>query len=78
MRANELAEKVALLKDGVPVEINGLWFRAMRINDDDPQTPCLYCNVDCLCRGDVAEVCTALDFLSKSVWYLYCMNDPLD
>lgn len=78
MKKNELAEKVALLKDGVTVEINGLLFRAMKINDDDPQTPCLFCNVDCLCRGDVAEVCTELDFLSRSVWYLHCVNDPLD
>ena len=65
-----LAEKVALLKDGQMVEIDGLLFSAKRINEDDPQTPCLYCNVDCLCRGDVAEVCTELDFISKSVWYL--------
>lgn len=66
-----LREKVALLKDGQIVEIDHLLFRAKRINDDDPQTPCLCCNVDCLCRGDVAEVCFELDLLSKSVWYLY-------
>lgn len=78
MKKDELAEKVALLKDGVTVEIDGLMFRAMRINDDDPWTHCLYCNVDCLCHGDVAEVCMELDFQSKSVWYLHCVNDPLD
>lgn len=66
-----LAEKVALLKDGQIVEIDNLLFSAKRINDEDPQTPCLYCNVDCLCHGDVAEICAELDFLSKSVWYLY-------
>lgn len=66
-----LAEKVALLKDGQIVEIDNLLFSAKRINDDTPQIPCYYCNVDCLCRGDVAEVCAELDFLSKSVWYLY-------
>lgn len=71
MKAKMLAQKVALLKDGQVVEIDGLLFSAKRINDDDPQTPCLYCNVDCLCRSDVAEVCTELDFLSKSTWYLY-------
>lgn len=71
MRIRELAQKVALLKDGQIVRIDGLYFSAKRINDDDPQTPCLYCNVDCLCKGDIAEVCTELDFLSKSVWYLY-------
>lgn len=66
-----LAEKVALLKDGQIVEIDNLLFSAKRINDDDPPIPCAHCNVDCLCRGDVAEVCAELDFLSKSVWYLY-------
>lgn len=78
MKTSVLVEKVALLKDGVPVEIDGLWFKALRINDDDPQTPCLYCNVDCLCQGDIAEVCTELDFLSKSVWYLHLLGDTLD
>lgn len=70
MNYKELAKKVALLKDGQIVEIDNLLFSAKRINEDDPQTPCLYCNVDCLCRGDVAEVCTELDFISKSVWFL--------
>lgn len=71
MKHAELRQKVALLKDGQIVEIDGLLFSAKRTNDEDPQTPCLYCNVDCLCKGDIAEVCTELDFLSKSVWYLY-------
>lgn len=71
MNPKELVKKVALLKAGQIVEIDGLLFSAWRINDEDPQTPCLYCNVDCLCHGDVAQVCTELDFLSKSVWYLH-------
>ena len=77
MKHDELAKKVALLKSGVPVQIDGLMFKAFRINDDSPQTPCSRCNVDCLCRGDVAEVCTELDFLSKSVWFLYLIDDFL-
>ena len=71
MRQRELIQKVALLKAGQIVEIDDLLFGAKRTNDDDPYTPCFYCNVDCLCRGDVAEICKELDFLSKSVWYLY-------
>lgn len=71
MNAKELAQKVALLKDGQVVEIDGLLYSAKRINDYDPMWPCLYCNVDCLCRGNVAEVCIELDFMSKSVWFLY-------
>lgn len=70
MNQRKLRRIVAQLKNGLIVEINGNYFGAKRINDDDPQTPCLYCNVDCLCRDDVAQVCTELDFMSKSVWYL--------
>lgn len=71
MNHREISKKVALLKAGQIVEISGLMFSAKRIDDNDPLWPCLYCNVDCLCRGDIAAVCTELDFLSKSVWYLY-------
>lgn len=71
MNSKDLAEKVALLKAGQLVEIDGLMFSAKRINDDNPPSPCDYCNVDCLCRGDVAEVCTELDFLNRKLWYLY-------
>ena len=70
MNQRKLRKTVELLKSGQVVEIDTNYFGAKRINDDDPQTPCLYCNVDCLCRGDVAEVCNELDFMSKSVWYL--------
>lgn len=71
MNLREISKKVALLKAGQIVEINGLMFSAKRIDDNDEPIPCLYCNVDCLCHGDIAEVCTELDFVSKSVWYLY-------
>lgn len=71
MKQEELRKKVALLKDGQCVEIDGLIFSALRMGEDEPESPCFYCNVDCLCKGDVAEVCTGLDSLSKSVWYLH-------
>lgn len=70
MNQKELAKKVALLKDGQIVEIDGLLFSAKKVNEYWPQTPCKYCNIDCLCRGDVAEVCGELDWMSKSTWYL--------
>ena len=71
MNHKELAEKVALLKDGQIVQIDGLLFSAKRVNEYFNDEVCMHCNVDCLCRGDVAEVCTELDFMSKSVWYLH-------
>lgn len=71
MNQREINEKVALLKDGQIVEVDGLKFSAIRISDDDPETPCFYCNVDCVCNGNVALVCAELDFSSKSLWYLW-------
>lgn len=70
MKLDELRQKVALLKDGQVVEIDGLYYKAKRVPECWPQDACYYCNIDCLCHGDVAQVCTELDFLSKSVWYL--------
>lgn len=71
MKAKDLNEKIALLKDGQHVEIDGMIFSAKSINPTFPYSPCAECNVDCLCHGDVAEVCIMLDFMSKTVWYLH-------
>lgn len=70
MKLSELRQKVALLKDGQVVEIDGLYFQAKRIPEHWEDATCSYCDIDCLCRGDVARICIELDFLSKSVWYL--------
>lgn len=70
MNEKKMAETVALLKDGQRVEIDGLIFSAKRVPSEFHTNPCHVCNVDCLCRGDVAEVCFELDFMSKSRWYL--------
>lgn len=71
MTQKELAEKVALLKDGQLVEIDGHMFRAFRTNGIVAQNPCTYCNVDCLCHGDIAKVCNELHFMGKSSWFLF-------
>lgn len=65
-----MAEIIALLKDGQIVEIDGNMFMAQTLDDGDSDSPCWLCNVDCLCRGDVARVCEELDLYSKSEWYL--------
>ena len=70
MNQKELAEKVALLKDGQKVEIDGHVFSAKRILDENQLSPCLFCNVDCICLGDITDVCNELDFMSKTEWYL--------
>lgn len=71
MNYKKKAEKIALLKDGLIVNIDGLAFSAKKINEYEDESPCYYCNVDCLCRGDVTEICKSLDFVGEDTWYLF-------
>lgn len=71
MKQKELAKKVAQLKAGQLVEIDGLIFSAKRIHPTFHASPCNICNVDCLCDDNIEQVCCELNFLSKSVWYLH-------
>lgn len=70
MKVNDLKRKVQLLKAGQPVEIDGLIFTAKRRPLDCHEYPCSLCNVDCLCKGDVATICADLDWMSQYRWYL--------
>lgn len=70
MTKKELREKVALLKDGQVVQIEGDFFRAVRLLDDWQVRACEACDLDSVCRGDVAIVCTELDHPLYTKWYL--------
>lgn len=70
MTRKELNEKVQLLKAGQVVEIAGDWFRACKVAEGWQGRPCEYCGMDCLCKDDVAEVCSELDWPSYDRWYL--------
>lgn len=75
MKKKELYQKVELLKAGQIVEINSDFFKAVRI-DDVEFFPCLdICKLDCICKGDVNEICNELDLSSKSQWYLKLASD---
>ena len=70
MNKKELYQKIELLKAGQIVEINSDFFKAVRIEDEDIR-PCVdICDLDCICKGDVAEICDELDWNSKTRWYL--------
>lgn len=71
MNHKKLTEKLALLKDGQIVDIDGLPFSAKILNGGELSIPCDFCNVDCLCHGDIAEVCIRLDYSGKHRWYLF-------
>ena len=70
MKEKELNRKVQLLKDGQIVKIDGDNFRAIRIPDDSPHSPCEMCCIDSLCQGDILEVCTEMETLGSRHWYL--------
>ena len=70
MTQKELNEKVQLLKAGQIVEIAGDMFIARRLPDDWPVRACEACNLDSICQGDVAIVCSELDKPFYTKYYL--------
>lgn len=70
MTQKEIYKKVQLLKAGQIVQINGDCFRAHRISDWYEVNPCDYCDLDCICRGDVATICEVMDNGGKARWFL--------
>lgn len=70
MTQKELYAKVALLRDGQIVQIEGDFYQACKTPDYWEVRACNYCDLDCLCRGDVATVCTELDRPLYTKYYL--------
>lgn len=70
MTQKELNQKVQLLKAGVTVEIAGDTFYAVKVPESWKYRACELCELDCICRGEVAEVCKELDWPSYDRWYL--------
>lgn len=70
MTKKELHAKVSLLREGHVVMIEGDFFKAVRLPDDWQVRACVACDLDSLCRGDVAIVCTELDHPLYTKWYL--------
>lgn len=70
MKQRELNEKVQLLKAGVTVEIASDTFFAVKVPESWEYRACELCELDSICRGDVAEVCSALDWPFDDRWYL--------
>lgn len=70
MKQKELYEKTQLLKAGQVVEIAGDWFKAFKVAKEFDGIACEACNLDSLCKGDIALVCSELDKPFGSRWYL--------
>lgn len=76
MKQKELNEKVALLRDGQVVQIEGDFFQAVRLPDDWQVRACEACDLDSICQGDVAIVCGELDKPLYTKWYLKLAHRP--
>ncbi len=61
MTQKEIYEKVQLLKAGQVVWIDGDTFKARRLPDDYELHACQACSLDCICKGNVALICSELD-----------------
>lgn len=70
MKQKELNRKTQLLKAGQIVEIAGDWFRACRVAEGWEGRACEACDLDSICKGEVEEVCSELDFPFNNRWYL--------
>lgn len=70
MTEKELNKIVNLLKDRQPVKVSGLWVRAIRVRGGTPGSECENCEMDCLCKGDIAETCEAINLQAKDPYYL--------
>lgn len=71
MTDKELNKIVKLLKDRQPVWVSGHSIRAMRVHGASPGAECDYCEMDCLCKGVIAEICEALNLHAKTPYHLW-------
>lgn len=70
MNQKELNKKAQLLKAGQIVQIEGDFFKAVRVPDGWEGRACEACELDSLCKGDVALVCDEMDKSFNNRWYL--------
>lgn len=68
MKQKELHEKAIRLIEGGHVKVDGLYVRAVKVPDGFDA--CNECNMDCLCKGDMAELCNHLSWFDKYQYLL--------
>lgn len=68
MTDKELHEKAIRLIEGGLVEVDGLVVRAVFVPDGFDQ--CMHCEMDCLCKGNIASLCDEIYSISRSQYLL--------
>lgn len=68
MKQKELHEKAIRLIEGGCVEVDGLVVRAIKVPFGFDA--CNECDMDCLCKGDIADLCSEIDWIYDSRYLL--------
>lgn len=63
-------KQVGLLRSGQYVTVEGIIIKAIRLLPFSEGDKCDYCEMDCLCRGDIADLCEAINENAKTPYYL--------
>lgn len=61
MTIKKREELVALLRDKQKVSVDGLAIRAVRLDICYHGMRCNLCDMDCLCKGDIGDICDAVN-----------------
>ena len=67
-----LHEMAVRLCEGGQVELNGLAIKAIEVTTDD--SPCDVCEMDCLCRMAMVDLCSAVDAYDHKPHRLQLVN----
>lgn len=68
MKQKELHDKAIRLLEGGFVKADGLEIRALKVTEGFD--PCVQCHMDCLCKGDIAELCNILSLYNGNQYLL--------
>lgn len=71
MKKKTMYNIVKSLRAGQPVMLDGHCIRAMRLYGFSEGCECEYCEMDCLCKGEIAEACNLLNQHAKVPYYLF-------
>lgn len=58
-------DKAIRLLEGGIVEIQGDWFSLIQLPEDFDDVPCIECELDSICRIEIADVCSECDAISN-------------
>lgn len=54
-------ELVAMLRDKQSICVDGLYIKAVRLDICYDDIRCNMCDMDCLCKGNIADICDSVN-----------------